>query len=192
MILDDKAIRLELKIKLISSRNKPKDLIDEFGICGGKSIADLVAVYEGLHCFEIKSELDTFSRLEKQILFYDKCFDKVTLVTTSKHIEKAFNTVPVWWGIIEVYFNGKVRFKYHRKTESNSSTLDVVYILNSLWKDELKEVYFSFYKKEPLKSYSKKDLVVEISKKRKNLIYKEFSRVLAGRNQRKSFFINEK
>lgn len=192
MILDDKAIRLELKVKLISSRNRPKDLIDEFGICGGKSIADLVAVYEGLHCFEIKSELDTFSRLENQVLFYDKCFEKVTLVTTSKHIEKAFNTVPNWWGIIEVYFNERVRFKHHRKTESKLSTLDVDYILNSLWKDELKEIYLNFYEKEPIKSYSKKDLVIEISKKRKNLIYKEFCKILAGRNQRKSFFINEK
>jgi hypothetical protein len=54
-----------------------------------------------LHGFEIKSERDTLKRLPEQAMVYNRIFDRVTLVSSPKHIEKGDDIVPGWWGLME-------------------------------------------------------------------------------------------
>lgn len=61
---------------------------------------DLAVVNGELAGFEIKSDKDTFARLSRQAKAYSAFFDKVTLVTTETHIERAKNIIPRWWGLI--------------------------------------------------------------------------------------------
>lgn len=69
----------------------------------GKSRADVVMVLDGcLVGVEIKSDADTYSRLERQIVDYNKHFDYNYVVVGTKHANHIEEHVPDWWGIITV------------------------------------------------------------------------------------------
>lgn len=70
----------------------------------GKSRADAIMITEdGIIGFEFKSDKDSLARLSRQIVDYDKYYDKNYLVV-GKHFEKkAKENIPDYWGIITVY-----------------------------------------------------------------------------------------
>lgn len=111
-MLSDPVIRAALLDKLNRGRPQPKALIEELRIHNGNAIADIVAVYNEAHCYEIKGENDKIERIIEQGRYYDRAFRKVTLVTTSRHIRKAVAIAPEHWGILEAKRNnvGKVTF----------------------------------------------------------------------------------
>jgi hypothetical protein len=57
----------------------------------GKSKADFILINGKAEVYEIKTELDNFSRLESQIKDYYKAFDHVNIVTSSKKIDELIN-----------------------------------------------------------------------------------------------------
>ena len=61
-------------------------IINEFKI--GNSIADFVLLNGEVRIFEIKTELDSLSKLSKQLLDYSRFADKVYVVTNSKFIDR--------------------------------------------------------------------------------------------------------
>ena len=62
-----------------------------------------MAVLNGsIHGFEIKSEVDSLSRLASQAQLYGECLDYVTLVVAKKHIQPAMQCVPPWWGVMSI------------------------------------------------------------------------------------------
>lgn len=73
--------------------------IEELRLHGGEVRADLVHV-EDMHCFEIKSEADSLARLITQGSRYALVFDQVTLVLAEKHVTKALEMLPTWWGVM--------------------------------------------------------------------------------------------
>ena len=94
MPLNDKQIRPFLVNFLNSAVNKPQKVMEELSVCYGDAIADVVAVYNTLHCFEIKGETDTIQRIQHQGQFYNKSFLKITLVTTENHLNYALKSIP--------------------------------------------------------------------------------------------------
>lgn len=76
-------------------------LLEELRLHGGEVRADLVLV-EQMHCFEIKSEADSLSRLINQGSRYGWVFDRVTLVMAPCHVAKAMELLPPWWGAMVV------------------------------------------------------------------------------------------
>jgi hypothetical protein len=63
-------------------------LINEMVIANSSRRADLVVANGKLHAFEIKSDLDSLRRLAGQLETYLQRFDKVTVVSTPKFVEK--------------------------------------------------------------------------------------------------------
>jgi hypothetical protein len=98
-------------------RNKTTSAyLEEVQINGGLVRADLVDV-RSMHCYEIKSDLDTLKRLHSQGSRYGKVFDNVTLVTSERHLARAMTMVPTWWGIMLIPAPGNCvfsRIKYGR------------------------------------------------------------------------------
>lgn len=97
---------LELEIKklltsYLSANTNSDAFLEEVELSGGQVRADFVDA-ENMHCYEIKSEADSLNRLLNQGARYSRVFDKVTLVTAEKHLTKALELVPDWWGIILV------------------------------------------------------------------------------------------
>ncbi|EIQ9109392.1 sce7726 family protein, partial [Escherichia coli] len=97
MTLNDKEIRYGLVEMLLSRKQKPARIIHELPIDNGNAIADVVAVYKQLHCYEIKGDGDKVERLQSQGFFYNQTFPKITLVTTEKHLIRALNITPSFW-----------------------------------------------------------------------------------------------
>jgi len=72
--------------------------------------ADVVLCDEhGLHCFEIKTQRDTLSRLDNQIATYARHGDRVTVVAATKHINAVISRVPDYVGIYELLSFAGVR-----------------------------------------------------------------------------------
>lgn len=140
-MLSDPVIRAALLEKLSRARPQPKAIIEELRVHNGNAIADIVAIYNEAHCYEIKGENDKIERIIEQGRYYDLAFRKVTLVTTSRHIHKAATIAPNHWGIIEAKRNsaGKIIFKGVRSARNNAG-FDKKTALLTLWRDELVEI----------------------------------------------------
>src|SRR4051812_39679450 len=78
----------------------PAKIIEEFSVCDGAARVDLAAINGVMHGFEIKSDLDSLTRLPHQMELYSSVFDKITLVVGTTHLYHAFHMIPDWWGVI--------------------------------------------------------------------------------------------
>ena len=55
-----------------------------------------------LYGIEIKSDADTYARLEKQVKYYNWYYDRNIIVVGSSHATHVAEHVPEWWGIVSV------------------------------------------------------------------------------------------
>jgi hypothetical protein len=55
-----------------------------------------------LYGIEIKSDADTYARLEKQVRWYNWYYDRCMIVIGSTHAAHVQEHVPEWWGIVTV------------------------------------------------------------------------------------------
>lgn len=136
--LTDKEIRLALLVNLSRRSNPPLATLEEVHVCNGNAIADVVAVYKTMHCYEIKGETDSITRIVRQSQFYDQAFPRITLVTTANHIRRAETIAPKHWGIVlaNPSTNGSVILKHVRRATRNPCYLPEI-ALQSLWRSEL-------------------------------------------------------
>nr|WP_306172755.1 sce7726 family protein [Pseudomonas edaphica] len=136
-VLRDKEIRSALVDHLMKRSPRPARVLEELTIDNGNAIADVVACYRQMHCYEIKGETDNVRRVLLQSEFYSRSFPKLTLVTTENHIRFAMERIPTYWGVI-LAAPGKDRttLRYLRKAGSNPmfSKKDALLML---WKAEL-------------------------------------------------------
>ena len=108
----------------------------------GRARADVVMITpEVLYGIEIKSDADSYARLEKQVKNYDWYYDRNIIVVGTKHAVHVKEHVPDWWGIITVELdeNGKVDFYILRKTDVNPKVKDKRKI-TILWRTELNHI----------------------------------------------------
>ena len=69
----------------------------------GKSRADVVMVVpDALYGIEIKSDADTYKRLERQVYDYNQYFDYNYVVIGTRHAMHIEEHISKWWGIITV------------------------------------------------------------------------------------------
>ena len=84
----------------------------------GGARADVVMITpQLLYGIEIKSDADTYTRLNNQVKYYNCFFDRNIIVTGSSHAAHIKEHVPDWWGVITVELdeNGEVDFYIMRK-----------------------------------------------------------------------------
>lgn len=136
--LTDKEIRHALIINLERRAHPPRATLEEVQVCNGNAIADVVAVYKTMHCYEIKGETDSMSRIIRQSQYYNQAFPLISLVTTENHLRRAEIIVPKHWGIVlaKLSKNASVTLKHVRGATRNPSYLPEVALL-SLWRSEL-------------------------------------------------------
>lgn len=75
--------------------------LEELRLNGGEIRADLVHVSD-MHCYEIKSDADSLTRLIGQGSRYARFFERITLVMAERHVAKAMDLLPPWWGAMTV------------------------------------------------------------------------------------------
>jgi len=112
-------------------------LYEELSIEQGACRIDLAIVSDRLEAYEIKSDLDNFSRLHKQIHAYNRVFDRITLVTGPRYADVAQTLMPSWWGISVVNRkpDGSLALQELRVARDNHAQ-EALSVAMSLWKDE--------------------------------------------------------
>ncbi len=136
----------------------------------GKARADVLMVTgNALYGIEIKSDADTYERLETQVKYYNLYFEYNIVCVGSKHAEHICEHVPEWWGIITVEeVNGKADLFYLRHAQMNpkaarSLRMFVKRDIKFLWRPELNHI-LAYYTKYKYSDKSKKfiqDFILE-------------------------------
>lgn len=75
-------------------------VLEEMPVGRGSARVDIAVVSNMVAGYELKSEADSLSRLQRQATFYNRAFDEMTLVTTSSHLESAMHLIPEWWAVM--------------------------------------------------------------------------------------------
>ncbi len=137
-MLYDKDIREPL-FDYMEERYGKVRIIEEKQI--GRSRADIVMVLPGgIVGIEIKSDADTYARLDRQVKDYDLYFDRNYVVIGSTHALHAAEHVPGYWGIISVeWLDDKVDFYMVREAADNPK-MDMRRKIQILWRPELAHI----------------------------------------------------
>lgn len=115
--------------------NPKKDVIAaEVLFSANKRKADLLIISDETHSLEIKSDFDNTDKLRGQLKDYLKTFDKVSVVTTPKHIKQMKKLLAPNAGLI--LLNGK-QLKIVKKAKKNTK-LNKFSLLMFLPKNRLK------------------------------------------------------
>ena len=107
-------------------------IIEEFPVYYGFVRVDIAMIDSKLHGYEIKSDNDSFARLPRQIMYYGKVFNTMSLVCTRKWVKKAIKTIPDWWGIIVVSDDG-IR---QEREENLNPDISLLGVIELTWKHE--------------------------------------------------------
>lgn len=107
----------------------------------GRSRADIVMVLPGkVAGIEIKSDADTYARLNRQVQDYDRYFDRNYVAAGSTHALHIAEHVPEYWGIISVeWLDDSVDFYVIREAGDNPN-VDMRHKIQILWRPELAHI----------------------------------------------------
>jgi hypothetical protein len=108
IIMRDSDVRSAVRNWLHGQYAHNSRIVEEMGIWSGTVRIDIAVINGELHGFELKSERDTLARLGDQAGLYNQVFDRMTLVTARRHLDKATSKIPLWWGIIAAQLEGGV------------------------------------------------------------------------------------
>lgn len=122
-----------LKYNLFERHINKANIVAAFEMRVNNSRVDFLTINGHTKGYEIKSQLDSLTKLEKQAADYELVFDFNYLVIDEKHMLKAIDIVPEEFGIW-TYNAGK--FRYKRKAEPNNK-IDPEVQLKLLTKREL-------------------------------------------------------
>ena len=139
MLLNDNGVRNLLIDELNNKYKNDPDtrIINELGINNGESRVDVAVVNGIIHGYEIKSDFDTLARLPRQMAYYNKLFQRMTIVSSRKYYQQVYELVPKWWGIKIISHDG-MRLIEKRKGRKQSAQ-DKDSLLRLLWKKDLED-----------------------------------------------------
>ncbi len=166
---NDLIIRNALKknLRIQHSNDSKVRIIEELGVHHGLARVDIAVINGFLHGYEIKSDRDTLDRLPDQVMEFSEVFDQMTLVVGKRHLYKAINMVPDWWGIViaKKSEKNKIIFNVIRKSGQNINQNEIS-VAKLLWKEEALKI---------LEDY---DQACGYYSKPRNLIYQKLTTIL--------------
>jgi len=93
--------------------------LEEFWIPTSNERVDIAVVNGVLSAYEIKTHRDTLRRLPRQASAFGRVFDYCTAVVAERHLEKALDIIPNWWGVVCVVAGPAVVFSEQRAGRLN-------------------------------------------------------------------------
>ena len=109
----------------------------------GKCKADVVIVNGSSTVYEIKSEYDSFKRLDNQINSYLKIFDHINVITSDSQLSKLQTIIPDNIGIMILTDRNTIRTI--REPKSNKKNIVLETVFNTFRKDEYLQVIQEYY-----------------------------------------------
>jgi hypothetical protein len=89
-----------------------------------------------MHGYELKSDHDTLSRLPEQTKAYTAIFDLVTLIVAERHLLRALDVVPDWWGITIARTTPCKLYLRNLKLPTMNPSPDAMSVVKLLWRQE--------------------------------------------------------
>lgn len=111
-------------------------IVEEMGVWAGTVRIDVAVINGEMSGYEIKSDHDNLNRLPTQSQLYSRVFDKLSLVASERHIEKARKIIPDWWGVTLASFSGDEIHLNTIKIPSKNPSPDPYLVAELLWKEE--------------------------------------------------------
>ncbi|MEE0596973.1 MAG: sce7726 family protein [Agathobacter sp.] len=137
-MLYDKDIREPL-FEFLEDRYGKVRLLEEQVM--GQSRADVVMVLpEALCGIEIKSDADTYARLERQVRDYNLYYDYNIVVVGTSHAAHIEEHVPEWWGIITVESEKDRTDFYLMREAKENPKMEWNHKIEILWRPELAHI----------------------------------------------------
>ena len=149
-------------------------LENEYGIVriieektAGKARADVImVVHDAIYGIEIKSDADTYTRLAKQVRYYNQYFDYNFVAVGISHAMHIEEHVPAFWGIIIAeQTDGGMDFYIRRRPLPNPK-MKIEKKVRLLWRPELvhiQERYNMPKYKEKSKAFVQKKLMEKLT-----------------------------
>lgn len=136
--LGDTEVRTVLRAQLQARWAGCSDtrLIEELGLCGGRTRIDLAVVNGVFHGYEIKSDRDRLHRLPTQAEIYGRVVDRATIVVGSTHLDDALRIVPSWWGIVRIDGDSSGAFLHTVRLPHENPDRDPRALVELLWRDD--------------------------------------------------------
>lgn len=120
-------------------------MLTEFRV--GKCKADAVILNGTSTVYEIKSEYDSFDRLENQIKSYMEIFDHINIITSEPQSEKVLSLLTEKVGIL--ILTNRNTIKTVRSSISNKENIKLETLFDSLRKNEYVKIVKEFYGAAP-------------------------------------------
>lgn len=130
------------KILLGTHNLNTSHMLQEFRVSDCK--ADVLILNGTSRVYEIKSELDSFDRLERQIEAYRKAFDEIFVIVSEGQKEKALSCLPEFVGIQEFRKSGVIG-KPVQEARSNKKNVSNDVIYDSLRRKEHMQILSKYY-----------------------------------------------
>lgn len=107
----------------------------------GKSRADMLMLTDdSIVGIEIKSDVDTYERLKRQVRFYNKYCDYNYVAVGRSHEKHVEEHVPPFWGILIVSIEGRAIRVREKRPACLNPKMRVEYQLTILWRPELQRI----------------------------------------------------
>lgn len=161
----DRDVRQELyrQVRTIHALEPDTRFISELVLQRGAARIDLAVVNGKLHGYEIKSDADTLDRLPSQIDAYNAVFDEITIVVGVRHLARAEELLPRWWGIMRANaLDNKLELSVVRRPEINPLQNSRA-VAELLWRDEAIELLTRYSEVKGLSRLNRKSLTEKIN-----------------------------
>lgn len=98
--------------------------------------ADVAVIGATMDGFEIKTERDTLKRLPHQAEAYAQLFDRCHAVLAHRHVDRALEILPAWWGVTVIGTAGPPSLVQFRQATANDG-VDPEALVRLLWRNEV-------------------------------------------------------
>lgn len=126
-------VRHSLRAEMLASAPPSAEAVYEFWIPQSNERADVAVIGAMLDGFEIKTDRDSLKRLPRQVDAYSRVFDRCHAVLAPRHVDRATEILPPWWGVLVI--DDSMRFRVLRDAEANAG-VDADTLVRLLWRDE--------------------------------------------------------
>ena len=168
---------------------KEMNNIVAFEMSIGDSRVDICRINGSLYAYEIKTEYDTFDRLETQMQDYLRTFQKVYIILPHTRVESVRPILPDSCGIISYRINKSrdVVFSYAQRAQKNHC--DIASCINSLSSSDMSYLLKSLKGNDCRTRNEKREHLLQIADTKP--IWKQYRQLLRHKYENQWGFITE-
>ena len=178
-----------IKYHFIKHLKSRIDHIVAFEMAIGDSRVDICRINGSSYAYEIKTEYDTFDRLETQMRDYLKTFEKVYLIVPKNRVDDVKMHIPDSCGVISYRIddNMGVVFSYVKRAKPNCC--DISFCINSLSSSDMSYLLKLLNEKDHRTRKDKLDVLLQLANSKS--IWKKYRQLLRHKYEDQWTFITK-